>query len=104
MSIAIDLDGTLAHYEKFEGEESIGKIIPVMKKRILDWKKTGKKIVIFTARAGTAKGKKATERWLSDNGLEGLEVTNVKDYTMSHFFDDRAIRVEKNTGKLLNKI
>lgn len=99
-SIAVDLDGTLAHYTEFKGEDVIGDPVPTMQKRVMAWVKAGKKVKIFSARAGTAKGKSAIESWLKRNGFPALDVTNIKDYGMTMFFDDRAVHVEKNTGKI----
>lgn len=102
MSVAVDLDGTLAYYEKWEGEEKIGKVIPAMKSRIVKLVRAGKDVVIFSARAATPKGKAAIERWLAENGLGELSVTNEKTNDMELFFDDRAVQVERNTGRILS--
>ncbi len=50
-TIAVDLDGTLAHYDEFRGKDHIGKPIPKMMERVKKWLDEGQKIVIFTARA-----------------------------------------------------
>lgn len=99
--VGIDLDGTLAHYDGFKGEEVIGKPITKMMSFVKKLIEQGKTIKIFTARAGTAKGKKAVEHWCQQNELGDLEVTNVKDFKMERLYDDRAVQVETNTGRII---
>lgn len=99
MSIAVDLDGTLAHYDGWKGETVIGKPVKKMLSMVLKWIDGGEDVVIFTARAGTEKGKKAIEAWLKENGLPELRVTNIKEMDMESFFDDRAVYVKRNTGE-----
>jgi hypothetical protein len=101
--IGVDLDGTLAHYESYAGEEIIGRPITAMKNRVLEWIKNGKEVKILTARAGTPKGKSAVESWLKSNGFGELEVTDRKDFKMEALYDDRCVQVETNTGRLLGK-
>lgn len=96
--IAVDLDGTLAEYTHWQGIEHIGKPIPKMINRIKNWLRQGKKVKIFTARAVSPKAVKIIQKWLIDNKLPKLEVTNIKEMGMRVFWDDRAISVHKNTG------
>lgn len=42
------------------------------------------------------------KKWLKENGLSNLEVTNVKDFRMIKLYDDRAVSIEKNTGRILS--
>ncbi|WJV52935.1 hypothetical protein PCO82_04955 [Pectobacteriaceae bacterium CE90] len=95
--IGVDLDGTLAQYKTGQGA-AIGKPIAPMAKRVKAWCKDKKEVRIFTARAETLKGKREVERWLKDNGLPALAVTNIKDSKMAELWDDKAIRVTKNAG------
>lgn len=102
--IGVDLDGTLAEYEDWHGSSVIGKPVPLMLDRVKKWLAQGKKIKIFTARA--ANGDKAIrliKAWLKANGLPSLEVTNQKDHQMIEIWDDNAITVETNTGKILTQ-
>jgi len=99
-TIAVDLDGTLAYYDEFRGKDHIGKPIPKMMDRVMKWLDEGKKVVIFTARAhGGELWISPIKKWLKDNGLPDLEVTNVKTPMMTEFWDDRAIQVKPNTGE-----
>ena len=97
--IGVDLDGTLADYTVWKGLEYVGKPIPTMKQRVLNWIEMGYTIKIVTARASEIDGIPPVVRWLKDNGFPPLEVTNEKDFQMIELWDDRAIQVISNTGK-----
>jgi len=97
----VDLDGTLAEYDGWKQDRSIGKAIPLMLNKVKQWISEGINIVIFTARADDPENVPAILEWLDDNGLSGLEITNIKTPEMSRFYDDRAIQVEKNTGRII---
>lgn len=98
--IGVDLDGTLAKYTGWKGAAKIGEPIPAMVKRIRRWVGHGKKVKLFTARADDEKSVNAIKKWLKDHELPDLEVTNLKDQHMTELWDDRAVAVEKNTGKI----
>jgi len=102
--IAVDLDGTLAHYEEWNGGE-IGKPIPLMVNRVKKWIKDGNTVKIFTARANTGDKSQieAIKKWCKINIGTELEVTATKDFNMVLLYDDRAIQVETNTGKLVEQ-
>lgn len=98
--IGVDLDGTLARYSGWRGLDHIGKPVPVMLARVKHWLAAGYTVKIFTARASEGeKGIVPVKKWLADNGLPDLEVTNQKDFAMVELWDDRAIQVVANTGK-----
>lgn len=96
--IGIDLDGTLAHYDGWRGKDHIGSPIVKMMDRVKAWIKEGKKIKIYTARAYDPEQIPYIEEWLERYDLGGVEVTNIKDFGMTELWDDRAIRVMRNTG------
>jgi len=109
--ILVDLDGTLARFTQC-GTEHIGKPIPAMVKRVKQWLAEGKEVRIFTARmAGHLLRDLKTgeiidaltpiEQWCKKHIGQVLPVTNVKDYGMIALYDDRAIQVEMNTGRLI---
>ena len=108
--IGVDLDGTLAVYNGWNGPEHIGEPVPAMVERIKGWLGEGLEVRIFTARvAGDRDGlhPRATiaiiQNWLeTEAGLPKLPVTNVKDFNMVELYDDRAVQVEFNTGRLMN--
>ena len=74
--------------------------------KLLHW--LGKKIKILTARVAPrdgendiAKAKEYVEEWCRKHLGFVPEVTYVKDASMVALFDDRAVSVEQNTGKIL---
>lgn len=110
--IGVDLDGTLAHYEGWQGVEHIGHPIPEMLERVKQWVREGRDVRIFTARAyrmlyplGTPEydeSVKVIERiheWLEWCGLPKLPVTCFKDFGMVELWDDRCVQVTPNTGR-----
>lgn len=101
--IGVDLDGTLAEYHKWEGDHIIGKPIPAMKKKVLDWIDKDETVAIFTARADSAHAIECIQVWLKENGFPRLFITNKKLKTFKSFYDDRAYRVEKNKGVIVNQ-
>jgi hypothetical protein len=99
--IAVDLDGTLAKTSPGPYRSTkIGEPVPEMVRRVRRWVSHGKKVKIFTARADDEKSVNAIKRWLKDNELPDLEITNLKTPQMIEFWDDRAVAVQKNTGKV----
>jgi hypothetical protein len=109
--IGVDLDGTLATYDKWRGIEHIGEPIAPMIERVKRWLTDGNEVRIFTARVdGGLGGKEAedvaavrhhVEQWCLKNIGIILPVTNVKDFGMAELWDDRAVQVEANTGRML---
>lgn len=99
--IGVDLDGTLAQYDGWVGEDHIGDPIDKMVQRVKGWLADGKTVKIFTARvADDPDGsiKKTIQDWTEEHIGQRLDVTNEKDHQMESLWDDRAHRVEKNTG------
>ena len=104
---AFDLDGTLAKYDGWKGIEHIGEPIAstVLIARLLHW--MGKKVKILTARVAPrdgddgSKARAYVEAWCEQNLGFKPEVTHLKDASMVALFDDRAVAVEQNTGKIL---
>ena len=105
--IGVDLDGTLAYYEKFEGADKIGEPIEKMTERVKKWLEEGKDVRILTARvSGDGKdvevARKAIEKWCEEVFGKKLPITCEKDQMMEELWDDRAIQVEKNTGNRID--
>jgi hypothetical protein len=101
--IGVDLDGTLAHYEGWNGG-AIGEPIPKMLARVRDWLARGVTVKIFTARACVPEQIPPITEWLAKHGLPELEVTNVKDFGMVELWDDRCVQVRPNTGERVGAI
>lgn len=110
--IAVDLDGTLAYHvpgRHFDGI-SIGKPIPAMVDRVKAWIAAGKEVRIMTARVSPLSlstndksltdVREAIRNWCEDYIGKKLDVTCEKDYRMEVLYDDRAVQVERNTGRL----
>jgi len=97
--IAVDLDGTLAHYDGWKGLHHIGSPIESMVQRVHNWIEEGHKVVIFTARAINRDEEQPVIQWLERLGLGHLEITNVKRKEFVEIWDDRAVRVVANTGE-----
>lgn len=100
---SVDLDGTLAEYHGFKGDDVIGKPVPAMLERVKGWLKAGKRVVIFTARANNPDSIPPIREWLKKHVGQALPVTAKKLPTFKRIWDDRAVSVEKNTGKILTK-
>jgi hypothetical protein len=117
--IGVDLDGTLAEqYWPHKGEYDplrIGDPIPAMVERVCSWLAMGQEVRIFTARVGpqgSAPGwpggaeqreqiAKAISTWTRRHFGVPLDATCTKDYGMIALYDDRAFRVERNTGRII---
>jgi len=118
--IGVDLDGTLAYYEKGDyhkkGPTFIGEPIPKMVERVKKWLEEGMEVRIMTARAlppmailsqlgvtarEYAKIEEAIAEWCLLHIGRVLPITCVKDYDMIELWDDRAVAVQTNTGKYL---
>jgi hypothetical protein len=72
-----------------------------MLERVYKWLRDGEEVVILTARVsgGDPRGvEKHIRKWLKKYNLGDLRITAEKDYTMSEFWDDRAIGVIQNKG------
>lgn len=101
--IGVDLDGTFAHYEKWVSIYHVGEPVPAMLERVKRWRAAGQKVKIFTARVddGNPTTLKVIQDWSLKHVGEVLPVTNIKDSQMTELWDDRAITVEKNTGRII---
>ncbi len=112
--IGVDLDGTLAKYNGWNGGQ-IGEPVPAMVERVKKWLAEGAEVRVFTARVGFGAGysaesgrsddadfareqTKLIEDWCEKHIGQKLKVTAVKDFTMIELWDDRAVQVIPNTG------
>lgn len=111
---AVDLDGTLAHYDGWMGPDVIGAPIPAMVAKVKAHLAKGDIVKIFTARVcglvdGYQEGKNplymdskkaylAIEEYCNEHLGQVLEITCIKDLGMIALYDDRAIQIVENTG------
>ena len=112
MKKAVDFDKTLAKFE-WEGDDKydpgkVGEPIPKMVDRVRGWLAQGYEVVILTARVWSghepseiAISRKAIEEFCMENFGQKLEVTSEKSPHIDFIYDDKAIRVEANTGRLI---
>jgi len=124
--IGVDFDGTLAHYEKWQGAEHTGAPVVAMVDRVKRWLADGREVRIFTARVWpiavaqldpevitlppgmNSRNARVAEAMLAISAIRVwshaqfgviLPVTCVKDYGMIELWDDRAVQVKANTGE-----
>lgn len=106
--IGVDLDGTLAHYDGWVSVDHIGEPIPPMVMRVRGWLAQGIKVRIFTARvsdmADAPIAREAIQRWTKKYIGEELLAVCCKDYDMIELWDDRAVGVVKNTGRIFGEL
>lgn len=123
--IGVDLDGTLAHYDGWKGVDHIGEPIGPMVERVKQWLAEGKDVRIFTARVAPpplARGESVLNPANLTNAMRSvveamvpiqiwcvkqfgrpLPITYKKDNSMFQLWDDRAVCVERNTGRILGQ-
>ena len=107
--IGVDLDGTLAVHEPGADIYPIGEPVPRMARRIEPWIEKGVDVKIMTARVGPQpsggeiadvnEARYEIEKWCQTNLGLILPVTCTKDFMMLELWDDRAVQVERNTGR-----
>lgn len=100
--IAVDLDGTLAHYDGWKGIGHIGCVIPEVANAMERAQKEGAEVWIFTARvsdpADAEEAGKYVHEWLVKNNFQFEGITAIKHKFFTEFWDDRAIQVIRNSG------
>jgi hypothetical protein len=75
-----------------------------MRTRVVRWIAEGRDVRIFTARVTDDRPEviEAIEKWCQRHLGRKLPITNVKDHFMTELWDDRAVQVEKNTGRRMD--
>ena len=103
--MAVDWDGTLVEYNGYKGVGVYGAPVPKMVNRIKRWLSKGTEVIIFTSRVSVEHDMdramdelEAIQATLHSMGLPILEVTANKLTRINQFWDDRAVRVMRNTG------
>jgi len=104
--IGVDLDGCLAEYHGWKGDFEFGQPIQPMVEFVKKTLEAGEYDVrIMTARANDGpEVVSAIQDWLEAAGLPRLAVTATKDFKMVMLYDDRAVTVELNTGRLGSEV
>lgn len=114
--VGFDLDGTLAEYHGWN-EGAIGHPIPSMVGLVKGYLNQGVEVRIMTARVAQSgaqndQGVWDTQTFASDQRAmieewcqihigQILPVTAQKDFRMTLLYDDRAVGVETNTGRII---
>lgn len=103
--IGVDLDGTLAEYHGWA--PGLGAPVPAMVERVKAWRAEGVEVRIVTARASAPDTQVLAQQvamiadWCREHLGEILPVTCTKDLRMIELWDDRAVTVEPNTGRVI---
>ena len=106
-TIAVDWDGTLVEYNGYKGVGVFGPPIPSMVTRVHNWLREGHEVLIYTSRVSVEHDPqhvmincKMIDECLRHMGLPLLQITANKYTRISEFWDDRAVRVMRNTGTI----
>lgn len=94
-TLAVDLDNTLAEQQVPFNPYSVGPpVLDILHKVRAEIAK-GRHVICFTARAGSNDPGmwRTVRKWLDEQGLYGMRITNVKTPDISEIWDDRARQV-----------
>jgi hypothetical protein len=94
--VGVDFDGTLATYDHYRGDDHVGQPVEPIVRLVRKFLHDGVEVRLFTAR----KPHPVLRKWMKEHLGQMLPITNVKDPGMIAMYDDRAINVQRNTGKL----
>lgn len=110
-AIYVDLDGTLAHYDKWRGPAHIGEPVLAMAKRVEAWIDKGLQVKIFTARVWSDGSPErdneaqvafaSIKAWVRKHFGTELYITCIKAPDAIEIWDDRAVSVKRNTGEVI---
>lgn len=119
--LGVDLDGTLAEWgEGFNQDvNQIGPPVPRMVALVKGWLAGGVEVRIMTARVCplnprpdgsivndqkfATQQRSMIEAWCQEHLGQVLPVTYFKDFRMWLLYDDRAVHVEPNTGRICSE-
>jgi hypothetical protein len=113
--VAVDFDGTMAHYEQFEGSDVLGAPIDEMVRKVKDLLRQGVPVVIFTARVNPSEASPeeamdatrafvAIADWCEQVFGQLLPITHEKSRHFTEIWDDRGRQVLVNTGVFLEEL
>ncbi len=99
--VGFDFDGTLSKYDGYG--KPLGDPIPLMVEELRGHLLRGQECRIVTARATKQSDVFLIEKWCQEHVGMILAVTDKKDFDMWKLYDDRAVCVERNTGRILGE-
>lgn len=102
--MGVELDGTLAHYTPGQSLDCIGEPIGKMYARVQQWLAVGMDVRVFTARAADPDQHPVIKTWLAQHKLDAMPITCEKNFSMSQFWDDRAVHVISNSGNSAGRV
>lgn len=108
LTIAVDLDGTLATYDGWKGEEHFGKLRDGAKDALEALKDKGHKIIVFTTRGD----KELIKKWLDENELSYDHINENPDQPAGSsgkviadvYIDDRAVNAKGNWKDIMVEV
>lgn len=111
--IGVDFDGTLAVHVSSQWDGPLGLPIPLMVQRVRGWLAQGIEVRIFTARVSPRSKEGALQcavalasvreriaDWCDRNLGQRLECTCEKDHNVLQLWDDKAVRIIRDTGEI----
>lgn len=105
--VGFDLDGTLAKFDSSVEFPNIGEPIEPMVLKVQDYLQMLIPVKIFTARVSITNPTEklyiiqAIENWCQKHIGTVLPITCIKDLGCIRIYDDRAVQVETNTGRII---
>lgn len=107
-TVAMDLDGTLAQYNGWKGEEVIGDLLPGAREAMQSLKDAGTQVIIFTTRGRTD----LIKAWLEKNRVPYDHINQNPDQPKGTsgkiladvYVDDRALHFQGDWAKTLNEL
>lgn len=100
--VAVDLDGTLAEYDRWRGNHHIGQPVAAILDRVIALLKDGHEVTIFTSRVAgdwpdhikdLEQTRRYIEMWCHEHVGRILPVTAIKHGWFTEFWDDKALGV-----------
>ena len=105
LTVVFDFDGVIHNYRNgWKGPDIIDdEPVPGIRESLIDFKRSGYKIVVVSVRCGYSGGKEAILKWMDKYGLYVDDVVMEKPPAIC-YIDDRAICFDGHPETLLKKI